>query len=449
MIKITDPRIPHFVYAMFPRMVRDKESLKRLDKMMKIGHDNEYAQLFFGFKKEGKFITKILNYRVNSDKNVIIATLANGFRMIMPFTLLPTDDIDRLIELLKQPIVVSAKLVKENLLLANKVDFGTRKVSTDIAREILEQDGISALLYGLGLKPKWNVFLMYLPRILGLFKGYLSREHEIPIIPLYITELSNKGTGKSTFADRIAQCFNYLYRGIEYLSPTALVGDARDGSLGVAATYDGIIFDEADKRTFQRKQMFTELIGFLQTGMEQGHWSRGKGSRPIEYRRYIHLMFFGNNTNIPVAKNSRDAFIQYWGVDGIDALVDRMTLVEINYDEFYPDNYAIHAILPDHIYRGLIQVLQEQIKKSEFSIELPSRLYRHALNFKSVLETMGLVIDDTLVAQIITGNKSVTMLSVPYPEKILKEVDESKIKKYSEESEVEEEKELEKEVKNE
>jgi len=446
MIKIVDPRIPDYIYSMFPSISEDVEKLQRIYSMYRIGNDTQYSQLYFMFNREARIITKVLSFRVNPEKNIILCFLPIEYPLILPLDLTDCHTPEELHELLSKPIVVDV-VFRKGYLVAEKLQIGTFKTSKDIAKELWEEVGASVLLYALGLKPRWQLFTLYLPRYLGLFKGFQHEYETKPYYPLHVMQFSPPATGKSTFADRVESAFNYEHLGGEFPSLTRLIGDARNGSVGIVGIRDGIIFDEFDKTTYMVKQEFILMQKDLQTGMEQGKWKRGKGGKAPTIYKYVNFICFGNNNKIIGVRNAREAVTQLYDVEGFDAFVDRFIIVDNVREKISIMEHRLGKVLPNHILRGLIAYLQDQMKLIMPSIELKGRLLRHYINFKAFLEVLNLAPPDNMVIDILKGNASFTEF---YPadasliDKYLKEVDLTPVSKP--EPALEEEKESEKEI---
>ena len=185
----------------------------------------------------------------------------------------------------------------------------------------------------------------------------------------------------------------------------------------------------------------------LQTGMEQGKWKRGKGGKAPTIYKYVNFICFGNNNKIVGVRNAREAVTQLYDVEGFDAFVDRFIIVDNVREKISIMEHRLGKVLPNHILRGLIAYLQDQMKPITPSVELKGRLLRHYINFKAFLEVLNLAPPDNMVIDILKGNASFTEF---YPadaslvEKYLKEVDLTPVSKP--EPALEEEKETEKEL---
>lgn len=440
LIKVTDPKIPDYIYSMFPSIAYNKEKMEKAYTMYRAGNVSDFSQAFFALRREGRIITKIINFRIDIDRNIIIAKLPIDFPLVIPLTLLKTDSPDKLIEELSRPLVVDC-VYRKGYLLARSIKFGYQKTSSDIAKEILNDVGVSTFLYAIGLQPEWKVFMLYLPRFMGLFKGYDVKRGETPFLPINIMQFTPPASGKSSFATRIESAFNFEYLGGEFPSLTRLVGDARDGKVGIVALKDGIIFDEFEKVNYRIRQEFTEIQRDLQSGMEQGIWKRGKGTyAPIIYK-FVNFLIFGNNDELIKTKNARAGLQMLYQIDGFSAFIDRFTVVDNVPEKVDILKVVTGYVLPNHILRGLIDVLQNNMKKVEPEIELESRYHRHMINVKSFLSIIGLDIPENILADIIQGYTSFSNIrpsSSIQAEKYLVKIDLSSIGKQDTIDEVEE-----------
>jgi len=446
LIRITDPKIPDYIYSMFPSIAYNKEKLRKVYNMYRAGNISDYAQAFFALNREGQMITKVLNFKIDPDKQIIIARIPIDFPLVIPLDLVPTAEPDMLLYELSKPMVVYAEY-KRGYLLAKKIKFGYQKTSEDIAREILQDVGISALMYAIGLHPEWKLFMLYLPRFMGLFKGFDVKKGDSPFFPLHVMQFTPPASGKSTFATSVESAFNYEYLGGEFPSLARLVGDARSGQVGIVGIRDGVILDEFEKVNYKVRQEFVEIQKDIQTGLEQGIWKRGKGSHaPIIYK-FVNFIVFGNNDELIKMKNARLGLQMLYQVDGFSAFVDRFCVVDNVPEKIDVMKHVTGYVLPNHILRGLIEVLQKNMKKVEPEIEVESRYYRHLMNVKSFVNMLGLNIPDNLLIDVVFGTNSfinIRPTSEVQAEKYLPKVDLSGIEKVQEESEIEE---VEKEVK--
>ena len=403
-IRVRDPRIPDYIYAMFPKISEDEEMLKKVYKMWRIGNDREYGQVYLSLKKEGDIITKLTNYSIDGEKNTIRAILNNGFVVFISIDLLGTDDPDRLIQLLQLPMQMHVRYVK-GYLIATNVYLPTLKSYKDIGREIVEEIGAyNAVLLGLGIHPSLETYCIFLPRIVGLFKGFERETDNYPWKSIHIMQFTAPNTGKTHYAVRVSSVMNYEYLGGELPSPTRLIYDARNNAVGIVGLRDGVIFDEFDKKSYQDVQKLLTDLRVMLSGMEQGVWTRGTGSRSIEIRRHVNFMVYGNVPPNLQHMNYRIAIAKYFNVSGFDAFIDRFTMVDVYTEQFDISKYVIPYIFPNSILRGIIQYLQEQLKPEPCSVEKArGRLYRHCMNLKSIMKMLNINVNDELVYYLVSG----------------------------------------------
>jgi len=446
LIKITDPSIPDYIYSMFPSISTNKERLRKVYRMYKAGNISDFAQAFFALYRGGQIITRIINFRIDVDRQIVVAKIPIDYPLVIPLDFLPTDDPDKLLIELSKPLVANVEY-KRGYLLARKIRFGYQKTSEDLAREILNDVGISALLYAIGLQPEWKLFMLYLPRFLSLFKGFDIKKGETPFYPIHVAQFTPPASGKSTFALRVESAFNYEYLGGEFPSLARLIGDARSGQVGIIGIRDGVILDEFEKVNYKVRQEFVEIQKDLQSGMEQGIWKRGKGSNAPTIQKFVNFLLFGNNDELIKTRNARLGLQMLYQIDGFSAFVDRLTVIDNVPEKIDVMRCATGYVLPNHILRGLVEVLQKNMRKLEPEIEVESRFYRHLMNAKSFVSVLGLNISDNILIDIVHGTNSFVNIrptSESVVERYLPKVDLSSIRAEYEESEIEE---IDKEVK--
>ena len=416
LIRVRDPRIPDYIYAMFPKVGEDEELLKKVYKMWRIGNDREYGQVYLSLKKEADIITKLTNYSIDGEKNTIRAILNNGFVVFIKIDLLGTDDPDELIKILQLPMQMHVRYVK-GYLIATNIFLPTLKSYKDIGGEIVEEiGGYNALLLGFGILPSLETYSIFLPRILGLFKGFERDTDVYPWKSIHVMQFTAPNTGKTHFAVRVSSVMNYEYLGGELPTPTRLIYDARNNAVGIVGLRDGIIFDEFDKKSYQDVQKLLTDLRVMLSGMEQGVWTRGSGSKSIEIRRHVNFMVFGNVPPSLQHLNYRTAISKYFNVSGFDAFVDRFTMVDVYNEQFDISKYVVPYIFPNSILRGIIQYLQETMKPNICSVEKArGRLYRHCMNLKSVLNVLNIDLPDDMVYYLVSGEYTTLHLKKTTP----------------------------------
>ena len=404
LIKVVDPRIPDYIYAMFPSISQDPETLSKVYKAYKLGTDSEYAQSYFALKGRGVIITKLGSYKIIPDKRVIQATLANGFTVFIPIELLDVHDPDELVEKLKLPMEIHVQY-KKGYLIAEEVRLPSLKSYKDIGKEIVEEIGaLNAILVGLGIMPDRLTYCMFLPRIIGLFKGFKHETEKVAFWSIHVMQLTSPNTGKSHFAVRISDIVNYEYLGGELPTPAKLVYDGRSLQIGLVGLRDGIIFDEFDKKASQITQALAQELRLLLSGMEQCVWTRGSGTKTIQIRKCVNFIVFGNVPPITKGNTTREMICNYFNVSGMDAFIDRFAIVDIWTGHYNISQYVTYQVFPNSILRGIIEYIQEQIRPEPLSIEIRgSREPRHAMNVKSILNALNVWLDDDTIARLVLG----------------------------------------------
>jgi len=417
LIKITDTRIPDIIYATFPDITNNSELLNKIYKAWRLGNDSEYAQIYFAKHDVGIILTKLTNYRVITDKKVIQVTLSNGFRCYIPLNLFGNVDVDTLLEYLKLPMQITVKHVG-GVLVASEVKLPTLQTSEDIAREIVEEIGyVNALLVSLGIYPKKEMIFLFLPRLMGLLRGFRASYEKTAYYPIHVLQFTAPNSGKTAFSIRVAEALNYEYMGGELPSLTRLVYDARSGAIGSVGLRDGIILDEFDKKTANDVMKLVTDLRALLTGMEQGVWSRSVGSKGIEIRKFVNFYFYGNIPPYLKGETTREKIINFYNVSGVDALVDRITVVDVWETHINIANYLIYRIIPNYIFRGIISLILKELRPLELEVEIgKGRIERHAMNIKSILHALGIRLGDSTIAQIAEGKASFDVLNRTNPE---------------------------------
>jgi len=416
LIQITDPRIPDIIYATFPDITHNAELLNKVYKMWRLGNDSEYAQLYFAKHNVGTLLTKLSGYKIDTDKKVIRVMLSNGFICLIPLDLFGNIDIDTLIDVLRLPMQITVKHVK-GVLIADNVKVPTLQSAEDIGKEIVEEIGaLNALLIGYGIMPHKDTYFLFLPRIMALFKGFRYPHESFPTFPIHVLQFTEPNTGKTHFAVRTVDIANYEYMGGELPTLTRLVYDARSGAIGTVGLRDGIILDEFDKKTANDLVKLTTDLRALLTGMEQCVWSRSAGAKPIEIRRCVNFVFLGNIPPYMKGGDSRQKIVQYYNVSGMDALVDRITIVDIWASEINIANYVLHRIMPNYVVRGIVEYITKNLKPEEVSVDVKGgRIARHAMNIKTLLKALGVNLSDEVVAYIAQGLYTFDMLNRATP----------------------------------
>jgi len=405
LIRRIDPRIPDYIYSAFPSIASDTEMLHKVYKAYKLGIDSDYALAYFSMNSTGIIITKLSTYRIDPERKIIIAVLPNSLTAIIPIELFDAHTPEELVEKLKLPLELHVKY-KKNYLIVEDLKIPTLKTYKDIAKEITEEIGVyNALLIGLGIRPSLLTYFMYLARIIPLFKGFFSETDTIPYAPIHTIQLTSPNTGKTHYAIRISDIANFEYLGGELPTPARLVYDARSMQYGIVALRDGMILDEFDKRASQIMQQFTLDLRILLTGLEQCVWTRGSGTKSASIRKCINTLVFGNVPRTLRGNTTREQIINYVGISGTDAFIDRYAIVDIWEGKYNITDYVINAVLPNSIMRGIIENVIEELKPEPLSIEIKgSREPRHAMNIKSILKALNINLNDETIKALVTGS---------------------------------------------
>jgi hypothetical protein len=129
--------------------------------------------------------------------------------------------------------------------------------------------------------------------------------------------------------------------------------------------------------------------------MEQGKWERGVsalGTRVPDVPRLIPIMFFGNLGDFEklygvTQYNSRAYFNTIYtarlGHD-VRALSDRLCCIDACFQQIRIMDYLSGTVLPDGVIRGIISIIQKQVKPCNNS-KLSGRIKRHSDNIYAIL----------------------------------------------------------------
>jgi len=272
----------------------------------------------------------------------------------------------------------------------------------DTAREILDNHSfLSAVTVGLGYKDNVHIKRLLLTRVVSWFRGFDNR-------PIYTIQLTPPNTGKTQFAIRCMTMLNWEYLN-EVPTLPRLIMDSRTGAYGIVFLRDGIVFDEFDKWS-DFAERIKLLHSTLLTGMEQGVWSRGTTTvimNAYMQCRFIHMFFTGNLTNLqfPLKYTLREELaISLASTIGLDIapFVDRLSLVDIYTGQVDLQRHITWRQLPDNIMRGLIEVVQRQVKHCDVS-SLQGRQMMQTNNVYSVLTAMGYDVNPETIDKAVIG----------------------------------------------
>ena len=274
------------------------------------------------------------------------------------------------------------------------------------AQKILNETKFGApelLLIGFGIKPDKESLRMYMPRILALFRGYDN-------VPIYCFQLTPHETGKTEFGTRLLTLLDY-----EYLSepPTLprIVVHGKTGEMGFVFTRKGVVFDEFDK-WYQFPQRVQTILSTINTGMEQGIWTRGvsdAGGIAPQIRRYINMLFFGNlledvavevDPSLPPRIRVALMFNKLLGIN-TEQFFSRIPVIDCTETKYYAYDHVTYNVLPDSILRALVQLIQRNVKK-DGETKLKGRLGRHSLRLQSVFKAMNIDIPPNVVDDLVS-----------------------------------------------
>jgi len=376
------------------------------------GNDKQVVSMDLLFQQKLACICRPNGVTIDWKTLVLTLYTPSGLGIILPLRLLETlggTTEERLTNLSDYLHVTFSKRTSDgNVYLSADTVVPLRgKVSEDIAKELIDSGEYSPyelLLVSLGYKPTREVKRLFLPRILTWFKGFDGK-------PIHIAQFTLPESGKTSFAIRTETLFNWKYIP-EPPTLARLILDARQGILGEVFLRNGIVFDEFDKwnlETADRRYTFDSIL----TGMEQGKWERGVsalGVRVPDIPRLIPILFFGNLGDFQklygaVTYNTRAWFNTIYTArltHDVRALCDRLAMVDACFKEIRIMDYLTYKVLPDSIIRGLVAVLQREIKPVDVS-KLRGRLKRHSDNLYALMSTMFKNILPETVDQMVIG----------------------------------------------
>jgi len=388
-----DPSIPLEVFIAFPRTLTDEEERERVRKYWLNGNNKEYAYMNLIFQKEQMCIFRPQAIKIDYVDMLVSVKSPSSLNIIIPNRFLRRlgNDTEQIIENLSDYLFIRYYKAKGELI-ADEVVPLRGIISEDIAREILNDTSLCPLeviLTGLGYKVCTETVRLFLPRIIGWFKGFDGK-------PMHIAQFTLPESGKTTFGLRSETLFNWRYF-TEPPTLARLIMDARSGTLGEVFVRNGIVFDEFDKWTLDSAERQLTFYSIL-TGMEQGKWDRGvsaMGRRAPDVTRWIPIVFFGNLGDFDKLfgiqqYNTRAFFNVIYTArfsQDVRALCDRLALIDLCNVQIRIMDYLTNKVLPDSILRGIVSLLQKQVKPCNIS-NLKGRLKRHADNLYAIINTM-------------------------------------------------------------
>jgi hypothetical protein len=388
-----DTGVPLEVYIAFPEALKDTEKRENIRKQWLYGNNKQIVSLDLMFQRELSCIYRPIGLRIDW-RNLVVSTLTpSGLEIVIPNRLLNTlgSTTEERVANLNDYLYVHFYKDKQGLIADTVVPLrGT--VSEKVAKELLDSSVFSPLellLIGLGYRPEQEVKRLFIPRILAWFKGFDGR-------PMHTCQFTLPESGKTTFGLRSETLFNWRYFA-EPPTLARLVLDARSGVLGEVFLRNGIVFDEFDKWTLDtadRRYTFDSIL----TGMEQGKWERGvsaMGVRTPDVSRLVPIVFFGNLGDFEklygvTQYNARAFFNAIYSArltQDVRPLCDRLCVIDACYQKIEIMNYLTNKVLPDGVIRGIVSLLQKEVKECNDS-KLSGRMKRHGDNVYAVLSTM-------------------------------------------------------------
>ncbi|RLG72879.1 MAG: hypothetical protein DRO23_09800 [Thermoprotei archaeon] len=402
-----DGNIPLEVYIAFPKSLTDKEERERIRKEWIYGNDKQVVAMDLMFKDEMSAIFRPTGILIDWRGMTISVYTPSQLQIIIPNQQLEAlgNSTEERVQNLNDYLYVKFRK-RERALVADLVIPLRGKVEEGIAKEILNNTNYTTLeviLMGLGYKPHPAVKRLFTPRIISWFKGFDGK-------PLHVAQFTLPETAKTSFGLRCETLFNWKYIP-EPPTLARLILDARQGILGEVFLRNGIVFDEFDKWDLgspDRRYTFDSIL----TGMEQGKWERGVsalGVRVPDVPRLIPLVFFGNLGDFAKVYGVTKYCVRAWFTQiftarfqhDVSALADRIAVIDACFKRIPIMDYLTYKVLPDSVIRGIVKVLQEDVKPCNVS-NLKGRLKRHADNLYAVMSTFTKVTPE-LVDSIVSG----------------------------------------------
>jgi len=392
-----DSSVPLEVYIAFPETLTNPDVKEKVRKQWLYGNDKQVVAMDLMFADKLSAICRASGVLIDWVNIVVTVLTPSGLQIVLPNPLLQRlgQTTEEKIANLNDYLYLDVKKMtsqEATWLQAETVLPLRGAVSLKVAKELIETEEYSILellLLGLGYKPNKEVKRLFIPRFLTWFKGFDGK-------PLHVAQFTLPESGKTSWALRNETLFNWRYIP-EPPTLARLVLDARQGVLGEVFLRNGICFDEFDKWSIDnetRRYTFDSIL----TGMEQGKWERGvsaMGIRVPDVPRLIPIMFFGNLGDFQklygtVVYNSRAWFNTIYSArlgHDVRALCDRLCMIDCCFKQIRIMDSLTYKVLPDSVIRGIISLLQEQIKPVDIS-KLSGRLKRYSNNIYAVLNTM-------------------------------------------------------------
>lgn len=375
--------MPNEVAIAFNNELQTKEGTERLRRKWLVGNNHYFASLEVIRDPSSKHTAIFRPQAVTFDLNqrVLILHTPSKFKLFLVADHIVRLGTENVIDILNDYMQVE---FNGNLEIINLTPLrGT--TDTQTAGQILaETNAVEALITGLGYSPTHAVIRTLLPRLLSWFKVNGNTINTM--------QFTQANTGKTTYGLRSEMLFNW-----EYINETPtlarLVADARTATLGTVHLRNGMIFDEVDKwkGTLER---FQTLLAVINTGLEQGKWTRGVSTMGVgaEITRHLPIVVFGNLPTETIPTQMSRLTVSRWltaqtGVN-MEQFIDRFAVVDIMRHHVNISGHITYKVLPDNIMRGIVKVVQDRIVYEEVS-ELKGRSKFHANRFYAVTKALG------------------------------------------------------------
>jgi len=383
--------------------INDTEGARRA---IRLGADAKYFQVYMMYNEKAKLITKIMQF--SGDKYGIKLTFQNGLSVKLSPRII-AETADDFFDMLDQWFVVSVE--KDELgVLVKSVKPVKPKVDVQIDEDFLKKVEAEVPLYvfliaSFGYKiPQKTDYSIYRDYLLGRFVHLFRPSSNIP---LHVTELSNRGTGKTT-TFLVMRDFLGFYYSTETPTLPFLVYDSKTKQQGIVATKNGIIFDEVQDWSGDRVKA---ILSVLDTGMENCTWNRSVSGSSETINRCLPIVFLGNENYIGLDFYQRPASLEQYIAEKSSMLEE--TLLS-KYSDIFPtkaflDRFARIAVgnnfpsftetvtgkvLYPTILRKLIRELQRRVdKESPLNNDYEGRTRRRVEDVGQVLKGLGTGLD--------------------------------------------------------
>ena len=358
---------------------------------MAAAEDREIFQLVDYYREEYEVLGVPVGIRVV--KGRLVAMFRSGLRVIVPDSLIPSNDPVEVLNIFRDYILVKVKRnghQRVAVRLVRIVSRADRELAARVA-EWFEENGYRpglyfAVLLALNLSPELPFAFLYdvLARTLPAVN---ERIHS-----LYLTR---PGVGKTYTA--------ILYKhalGWDYLpkppTPARLVGDARTGTI-TGVKHNGIWLDEFDKwAKGSDGRKLAEAIELMLTGMENCEWVReAGGALAPKTTRCVPFVITGNVNPLvetdprsmardivgQVSEGAGTAFEERLAVAVLNNAVRAIEIVR----------HGIQGATPRTSYvRGVFALWRERLDRLGGPVQGGERFKRHEENVKRTLRALGL-----------------------------------------------------------